>query len=237
MFINVVFTLLPSIIFTTAMRAEMPVLANSTIKNGQGPKKAPRAPISFQSPAPNARIRTNGSKSARPKPAPSKASATPCHPAVAKFTAMPAKKAGTVSQLGIRRERQSRHPAKPVSTSAHTHTAPRTSNKILRFSDTTNFIQISDRESRPCSRWRAQCPHCVFTSSRVRRQIGRRVRKGITYCSPGRSYRSHAHKGNQDHEQGILGQVLAFLTLPQRLERSHIGPPGSRRNPGYQGKH
>jgi len=66
---------------------------------------APKAPASFQSPAPRLRRKTNGKSSSNPNPAPSRATSRrqSSHSA---FATIPHQR-GTVSQFGIRRLRQS----------------------------------------------------------------------------------------------------------------------------------
>jgi hypothetical protein len=69
------------------------------------------APTSFQSPAPIARMTTKGNSMSNPNPAPSRPAMAPADPAYIVFAAIPTSKPGTVSQLGMRRDRQSSHPA------------------------------------------------------------------------------------------------------------------------------
>ncbi len=59
---------------------------------------------------PELRIRTNGRSSAKPRPAPSREVLAPGQPCSHEFTAIPNTSPGTVSQLGMRRLRQSVHP-------------------------------------------------------------------------------------------------------------------------------
>src|ERR1700691_4032726 len=75
------------------------------------PTNAPKAPASFQSPAPRLRNKTKGSSTNNPNPPPSREVFNPCNPPVAALTATPTRNPGTVSQLGIRRLRQSVKPA------------------------------------------------------------------------------------------------------------------------------
>ena len=88
-----------------------------------GPRKAPKAPISFQSPAPKPRAITKGNNTPSARPAPSRAALAPGHPQPKVFTVNPTSKAGMVNQLGIRRERQSSHPAQHAKPSALVDTA------------------------------------------------------------------------------------------------------------------
>ena len=84
---------------------------SNTMIRRDGPRNAPSAPTSFQSPPPRLLIRTKGSNSPNPSPAPSSDSLAPAQPRASVLTAIPTSSAGTVSQLGIRRERQSVQPA------------------------------------------------------------------------------------------------------------------------------
>src|SRR5579863_4078953 len=77
----------------------------------RGPTKAPKAPASFQSPAPRARNSTKGSNNSKPKPAPSRESFIPVHLPANVFNTTPATNPGTVSQFGMRRLRKSVQPA------------------------------------------------------------------------------------------------------------------------------
>jgi|HubBroStandDraft_1064217.scaffolds.fasta_scaffold01271_7 hypothetical protein len=88
-----------------------------------GPNHAPSAPISFQSPPPSPRSRTTGKSTIMTAPAPSSERSPPQSPEAKKFVAIPAMSAGTVSQLGIRRARQSRNPAMLAIKTAHTEIA------------------------------------------------------------------------------------------------------------------
>ena len=84
---------------------------NRTSNNRFGPRKAPNAPTNFQSPAPRLRIATKGRRSSNPNPAPNSADLHPGQRKMMEFARIPITSPGTVSQLGIRRERQSVHPA------------------------------------------------------------------------------------------------------------------------------
>jgi hypothetical protein len=77
----------------------------------RGPTNAPKAPASFQSPAPRLRRKTNGNSTSNPSPAPSREVLNPAHPLVRTFAETPTSNPGTVSQFGMRRLRQSVHPA------------------------------------------------------------------------------------------------------------------------------
>src|ERR1700729_2175199 len=76
-----------------------------------GPTNAPKAPASFQSPAPRLRTKTKGSSTSKPNPAPSRDVFKPPNPLAIAFAAIPTSSPGTVSQFGIRRLRQSIRPA------------------------------------------------------------------------------------------------------------------------------
>src|SRR5580658_7481006 len=76
-----------------------------------GPTNAPKAPASFQSPAPRLRRKTNGNNTSNPSPAPNREVFNPAHPLVRTFAETPTSNPGTVSQFGMRRLRQSVHPA------------------------------------------------------------------------------------------------------------------------------
>ncbi len=93
---------------------------NRTNNNRCGPRNAPNAPTNFQSPAPKLRIATKGSKRSNPNPAPNKADLHPDQRKIIEFARTPTTSPGTVSQLGIRRERQSVHPAIRENTAAST---------------------------------------------------------------------------------------------------------------------
>ena len=88
----------------------------SKFANTAQPTNAPRAPASFQSPAPRLRRKTKGKSSSSPSPAPSREALSPNHPLASAFTETPIKSPGTVSQFGIRRLRQSVYP--PISAKA-----------------------------------------------------------------------------------------------------------------------
>ena len=75
------------------------------------PTNAPKAPANFQSPAPRLRRKTNGKSTNKPKPAPSREAFSPALPFAITFTETPTSNPGTVSQFGMRRLRQSVHPA------------------------------------------------------------------------------------------------------------------------------
>ena len=76
-----------------------------------GPTNAPKAPASFQSPAPRLRTKTKGSSRSNPNPAPSRDVFKPPNPLAIELAAIPTSSPGTVSQFGIRRLRQSITPA------------------------------------------------------------------------------------------------------------------------------
>src|SRR5271154_1707056 len=98
---NVSFTRRVRIISTIAISPDTRTLPSNTNKNKIGPRKAPTAPINFQSPAPSARIKTSGSNRIRANPAPPSDALAPAHPEIEVRSPSPRKKAGTVSQLGI----------------------------------------------------------------------------------------------------------------------------------------
>src|ERR1700690_934302 len=80
----------------------------------------PPAPISFKSPAPNARSNTSGNSSASAKNIPSTEFAAPRHPPVRACNATPKTMPDIVSQFGIARLRRSTKPATNEKASADT---------------------------------------------------------------------------------------------------------------------
>src|ERR1700722_4340555 len=90
----------------TAINPATKTVATSTVISREGPRNAPRAPTSFQSPAPRLLSRTKGKSSPNPSPAPNSELLAPAQPEASVFAAKPRNSARTVSQLGIRRERQ-----------------------------------------------------------------------------------------------------------------------------------
>ena len=62
-------------------------------------------------PRPGCAEKPNGKSSSSPSPAPSREAFNPAHPPASTFTETPTRNPGTVSQFGIRRLRQSVHPA------------------------------------------------------------------------------------------------------------------------------
>jgi len=87
-----------------------------------GPTNAPKAPASFQSPAPRLRTITKGSSRSNPNPAPSRDVFKPPNPPAIELAAIPTSSPGTVSQFGIRRLRQSIKPAIIAKTTANPNT-------------------------------------------------------------------------------------------------------------------
>jgi hypothetical protein len=98
-----------------------------------GPKNAPSAPTSFQSPPPRLRISTNGSNSPRPDAVPSRDSLAPCQPVTSVWSRMAIGTAGYVSQLGMRRQRASVNPAVRANMAERIQMALFTTDKILGF--------------------------------------------------------------------------------------------------------
>jgi len=94
----------------------------SKFTNTSQPTNAPKAPASFQSPAPRLCRKTNGKSSSSPSPAPSREVFKPGHPPNSTFTDTPISNPGTVSQFGIRRLRQSVQPAISASATANPST-------------------------------------------------------------------------------------------------------------------
>src|SRR3984957_1125351 len=86
--------------------------------NTPGPTNAPKAPANFQSPAPRLLSNTNGNKSSKPKPAPSREILKPCTPVATVFNTNPTTNPGKVSQFGMRRLRKSVKPAITESSTA-----------------------------------------------------------------------------------------------------------------------
>jgi hypothetical protein len=83
------------------------MLPNKIKRHRTGPRNAPIAPMSFQSPAPIARSRTKGSNNPKANPAPSREILAPDHPEITDRKVIPARIPGTVTQLGILRVLQS----------------------------------------------------------------------------------------------------------------------------------
>jgi len=110
-------------ISTTAMSPAMRIVPRSTTSNLCGPRNAPNAPISFQSPAPRPRNTTKGKSNASANPAPCRPALVPGNRQTIVFKATPSNKAGTVSQFGILLERQSSHPAHTAKSTARPNTA------------------------------------------------------------------------------------------------------------------
>src|SRR5271156_1413179 len=103
----------------------MPATKNDPISkfsNTSQPTNAPRAPASFQSPAPRLCNKTKGKSTSNPKPAPSREAFNPPNPPVAALAATPMSSPDTVSQLGIRRLRQSVKPAATAKATAKPRT-------------------------------------------------------------------------------------------------------------------
>ena len=87
----------------TAMTPATIMAATSTSTNRPGPRKAPNAPMSFQSPPPKARKATNGNNTSKPSAAPSREAFAPGHPAAITFAPSPVISPLSVSQFGMRR--------------------------------------------------------------------------------------------------------------------------------------
>src|ERR1700678_3550086 len=103
----------------------MPATKNDPISkfsNTSQPTNAPKAPASFQSPAPRLRNKTKGKSTSNPKPAPSREAFNPPNPPVAALAATPTSNPGTVSQLGMRRLRHSVKPAATAKATANPRT-------------------------------------------------------------------------------------------------------------------
>src|SRR6267154_4314267 len=101
--------------WTMAIIPDAKILPTRTKRNNFQPRNAPTAPINFQSPAPRALSPTNGSKIISARPLPPRANNNPCQPFSTTCNVTPERKPGTVSQLGMRRERQSSKAAEIVS--------------------------------------------------------------------------------------------------------------------------
>src|SRR5271170_3831881 len=82
------------------------------------PTNAPKAPASFQSPAPRLRRKTKGRRTSNASPAPNSEALIPIHPLASTFADSPTKNPGTVSQFGMRRERKSVQPATSANATA-----------------------------------------------------------------------------------------------------------------------
>jgi len=93
------------------MQPAATIAKNSSAIRFCGPTNAPSAPTNFQSPAPRLRMSTNGSSNPRPRQAPRTEAFAPGQPRIRALIAMPKINPETVSQLGIRRLRQSMTPA------------------------------------------------------------------------------------------------------------------------------
>src|SRR6202030_3939142 len=109
-FNNVSFTRRAATIWNTAMTPDIMALTNNTPNISRQPNTAPIAPINFQSPAPNPRSSTNGSKRPSARPAPSSEFNAPSQPFSVALAVRPARAPDTVSQFGIRPVRKSKKP-------------------------------------------------------------------------------------------------------------------------------
>jgi hypothetical protein len=116
-------TRLLTTIRTSAISPATTIVHIRTAINRCGPRNAPKAPVSFQSPAPRLRTITSGNSNAKPNPAPSNAVFAPAQPSVAPLAAIPRTNPGTVNQFGIRRQRQSVNPAVAAKIPASTQSA------------------------------------------------------------------------------------------------------------------
>src|SRR5580704_17836953 len=99
------------------------------------PTNAPKAPASFQSPAPRLRRKTKGKSTSSPSPAPSREVINPALPSARTFAKTPIRNPDTVSQFGMRRLRQSVYPAISAKTTASPSTAAFKSTPIRTASD------------------------------------------------------------------------------------------------------
>lgn len=117
--------------------------------NSGGPANVPKAPASFQSPAPRLRSNTNGSNKPSPSNAPSREVFSPPQPPTTLRIATPAANPETVSQFGMRRLRRSVHPA-----IAANNTAPAKIGGLKRTSNqepdrVVHFDLDAETEKRP----------------------------------------------------------------------------------------
>src|SRR5262249_49295935 len=94
------------------------------------PRNEPTAPISFQSPAPNARRWTSGKSNRRARPMPANANQAPCQPPRTACIVIPETAPGIVSQLGILLERQSQAAARQVNSNVSVQIAERGSIRV-----------------------------------------------------------------------------------------------------------
>src|ERR1700676_2216091 len=97
-----------------AINPDTKMLPSRTNKNNTGPRKAPTAPINFQSPAPSARSSTSGRSRTKPSPAPSSDALAPAQPPSTLRIPTTRTKADTVTHLGILCGRKSTQPARRV---------------------------------------------------------------------------------------------------------------------------
>ena len=109
---------LPNRFYHTTLHPAMKAVPSSTTTILCGPKNAPSAPISFQSPAPRPRIKTKGSKTPKLMPAPSRDISS-----LATFPAPPQSQSHQQTRHGqpigyFWRARQSSQPAHPAKLSA-----------------------------------------------------------------------------------------------------------------------
>src|SRR6266852_3944233 len=192
----------------------LPKITNST---STGPRIAPTAPNNFQSPAPSPRNKTSGSSRPKASNAPSSANSVPCHPESTLCTVNPATTPGTVSQLGIRRERKSSKAAVIVNTRLIVQIIPAACMGSF-------FLRLlcgsaSGAGLKTCHHGRAVAK-AVLRIARLGIQVGCGGREDSIDRRCQSSQSPNRREGEQNEKECILRQVLAFLVLPQLL--NHI---------------
>src|ERR1700747_614116 len=177
------------------MIPEAKILPRRTKRNSCQPRNDPTAPISFQSPAPNARRLTSGSKRISARPLPSREKSKPCQPFSTRCSVTPERTPGTVSQLGMRRERQSSNAAETVNASVRIQ-------MICAACMRKWFLQIGSIDR-------------VAVATFPRKLRGGHVGGGLVEntinCACQCSQRRDCCQGEQDQQECVLCQVLAFL--------------------------
>jgi hypothetical protein len=180
----------------------------------RGPTNAPKAPASFQSPAPRLRRKTNGNSTSNPSPAPRREVPNPAHPLVRTFAETPTSNPGTVSQFGMRRLRQSVHPA----ISANATASPST----VGFKPSP--ICTGGAESEPqCAKVVANAPLVQLLTIRATNKLLPPAQNAAT--SPAAADFHIARYGSQRGPQG------ACRYLPKAKARNASGLPGNHSHP------
>src|SRR6266849_6995903 len=208
-----------------AIAPEARMLPKITKSTSTGPRIAPTAPNNFQSPAPSPRNKTSGSSRPKASNAPSSANSVPCHPESTVCTVKPATSPGTVSQLGIRRERKSSKAAVIVNTRLIVQIIPAAC--MGSFFLSLLCGSASGAGLKTCHHGRAVAK-AVLRIARLGIQVGCGGREDSIDRRCQSSQSPNRREGEQNEKECILRQVLAFLVLPQLL--NHIFHSRSSRN-------